>query len=211
VKAAGHSFEVIFVSSDRSAGDFKSYFGTMPWLAIPNGDTRKEKLSAHFEVEGIPSFVVLDAKSGAVVNGNARGAVGGDPEGASFPWSPPPIGDMSGGVDGINDEPCVCLMLEGAPKEERSALLQALTPVAEASKAAGDGIHFFVAHDADGPAPQIRALTQLGEPAGAQAVLLDIPDDGGFYAFSGALSADALAGFVKAYKDKTLPRKQLSK
>lgn len=211
VRAAGHRFEIVFVSSDRSAADFKEYFKDMPWLAIPNGDKRKEKLSAHFEVEGIPTFVVLDAKTGEVVNGNARGAVGGDPEGAAFPWTPPPIGDMAQGVDGINEEPCVCLMLEGAPAEQRAALLQELTPVAEASKAAGDGLLFFVANDAEGPAPQIRALTQLGEPSGAQAVLLDIPDDGGFYTLGGALSADALAGFLKAYQAKELPRKQLQK
>ena len=74
-----------------------------------------------------------------------------------------------------------------------------------------DGLLFFVANDAEGPAPQIRALTQLGEPSGAQAVLLDIPDDGGFYTLGGALSADALAGFLKAYKAKELPRKQLQK
>ena len=118
VKAAGKQLEIVFVSSDRDMKQFQEYFATMPWLAIPNGDKRKGTLSAHFEVEGIPTFVVLDAKTGEVVNGNARGAVGADPEGVAFPWVPPPIGDMAQGVDGINEEPCVCLMLEGAPKEQ---------------------------------------------------------------------------------------------
>ena len=52
VKEAGKNFEIIFVSSDRDEGGFKEYWGSMPWLAIPFGDKRKNLLSDHFEVEG---------------------------------------------------------------------------------------------------------------------------------------------------------------
>ncbi|MRC56868.1 redoxin domain-containing protein, partial [Bacillus thuringiensis] len=31
----GDQLEIIFVSFDRSEGNFKSYFAEMPWLAVP--------------------------------------------------------------------------------------------------------------------------------------------------------------------------------
>jgi len=31
----GDKFEIIFISSDRSEGDWKGYFAEMPWLSIP--------------------------------------------------------------------------------------------------------------------------------------------------------------------------------
>ena len=83
IKAAGKQLEVIFVSSDRDMGQFQEYFATMPWLAIPPGDARKEKLSTKYEVEGIPTFVIVDAATGATVNAGARGSVGSDPTGAA--------------------------------------------------------------------------------------------------------------------------------
>merc|ERR1719460_1774699 len=52
--------EIVFVSSGRSADAFKEYYETMPWLAIPHGDKRKELLSSRFGVSGIPSFVLVD-------------------------------------------------------------------------------------------------------------------------------------------------------
>merc|ERR1719326_438491 len=75
LKAAGKPFEIIFVSSDRSTEEFTSYFQEMPWLAIPQGDKRKDKLSKLYDVEGIPTFVTIDADTGATINANARGAV----------------------------------------------------------------------------------------------------------------------------------------
>ena len=36
----------------------------MPWLAIPQGDKRKGLLSNLFEVEGIPTFVLIDGATG---------------------------------------------------------------------------------------------------------------------------------------------------
>merc|ERR1719487_271791 len=97
--------------------------------AIPQGDKRKGQLSKLYGVEGIPSFVVLDAETGATINPNARGAVSADPNGESFPWTPPPVADLSS-PDGINDEASLCLMADGCSKEVRDAALDALTPIA---------------------------------------------------------------------------------
>ena len=45
--------------------------------------------------------MVIDAKTGETINGDARGFVGSDPDGASFPWRPPAVADLSS-PDGIN-------------------------------------------------------------------------------------------------------------
>ena len=52
VKGAGEKFEIIFCSSDREEDAYKEYFATMPWLALPFGDSRKKSLSRVFDVTG---------------------------------------------------------------------------------------------------------------------------------------------------------------
>lgn len=217
VKAAGKPLEMIFVSSDRDQKQFQEYFGEMPWLAIPPGDVRKNKLSKLFGVSGIPTLVFVDAATGETINANGRGAVGADPEGLEFPWHPKPVTDLSEGADGINENASLCLMMEGCSPETQASLLAALTPLAEAEAAAAkadaeaDAVIFFTATKrGEGPVDQIRKLTKLGEPtAAAQLLLLDIPDEGGYYTKEGAVDADSLAAFLAAYKAKGLERKQL--
>lgn len=72
----GKPFEIVFVSSDRDEESFRSYYETMPWLALPFSDRQKKAdLSAYFEVEGIPTLVILnpDGKTATV---EGRGLVG---------------------------------------------------------------------------------------------------------------------------------------
>jgi len=91
VRADGKQLEIIFCSSDRTTASFGEYFGEMPWLAIPHGDTRNEALSSMFDVNGIPTLVLIDGATGEVINASGRSAVSADPEGANFPWHPPPV------------------------------------------------------------------------------------------------------------------------
>ena len=108
MKAAGKKWEVVFASSDRSESDFSEYFGEMPWKALPFGDERKDELDSMFEVSGIPTLVVIDAKTGAVISKAGRAKVESDPEGAEFPWHPKPLNELDGGcVEYINDTPVV--------------------------------------------------------------------------------------------------------
>ena len=65
---------------------FKSYFATMPWLAIPPGDKRNGKLNKLYGVRGIPTLVLVDGATGVTINANGRAAVDDDPEGENFPW-----------------------------------------------------------------------------------------------------------------------------
>lgn len=211
IKAAGKDFEIVFVSSDKSMKEFQEYFAEMPWCAIPQGDPRKGTLSSMFDVEGIPTFVLIDGETGATINAGGRGAVGADPEGAKFPWHPEPVNDLTSTADGLNEEASLCVMMEGAPADVQKTAEAWLTELAVASKAAGEEILFFQAKASEGPVTQVRKLCKLGE-AGAtpQVVLLDIPDDGGYYVADTPLfDANAVKAFVAEYKAGNLERKQL--
>jgi len=185
----------------------------MPWLAIPQGDARKGKLSKLFSVEGIPAFVIVDAATGETVTTDARGAVGADPTGEDFPWVPKALKNMSEGegVSGINEEVALCVMVEGCAPDVQAAAKAAVEPIAEACKAAGEELLFFYAPAAKGPTEQVRKLTKLGEPTAAPAlVLLDIPDNGGFYVSPATeVTAETVTGFLEAYKARSLDRQQL--
>lgn len=66
-KATGGSeAEVVFVSWDNSPEEFKEYFATMPWLALPFSQQRGRELGEKFHVEGIPSLVVLGQENAEV-------------------------------------------------------------------------------------------------------------------------------------------------
>eukprot|EP00966_Prymnesium_polylepis_P194937 4518686-Prymnesium_polylepis.1 len=70
---------------------------------------------------------------------------------------------------------------------------------------------FFSAKSSEGAVPQVRKLTDVNEASDKpQMVLIDIPDDGGFYVAEPAgLTAESLGAFVDAYKQGVLKRKQL--
>ena len=74
IKAKDDAFEVIFISSDRDQASFDKFFGGMPWLALPFGDSRKAFLSRKFKVTGIPRLVAIGS-SGRTVTKEARDLV----------------------------------------------------------------------------------------------------------------------------------------
>lgn len=210
LKAAGKQFEIIFASSDRSMADFQSYFAEQPWLAIPQGDKRKETLSSLYGVEGIPTLVLVDAATGETINANGRAAVGADPEGAEFPWPPKPVNDLAS-PEGINEEATFCLMVDGCTAEVQAEALSVLTPIAAASKAKGDETLFFVAKNAEGAIPQVRQLLKLGDASSTpQMAILDIPDNGGYYVSpTGTVTTESIQSFLSAYTAGALERQQL--
>jgi len=134
-------------------------------------------------VQGIPTFVIVDGATGETINANARGKVSSDPKGAEFPWMPKALVDMTeDGPEGINETAALCVMMEGCDAAATSAACAVLEPIAEAAKKGKEELLFFYAPKAEGPTEQIRKLTKLGAPAATpQMVLLDIPDNGGYY------------------------------
>merc|ERR1711939_431376 len=72
----GNDVEIIFVSSDQDQGSFDSYFGEMPWMAVPFADRdQKNKISGKFDVQGIPMLVVLNGEDGKMISLDGRGHV----------------------------------------------------------------------------------------------------------------------------------------
>ncbi|KAL9673405.1 hypothetical protein QQ045_029662 [Rhodiola kirilowii] len=57
--AEDNGYEIVFVSTDRDQASFRSYFESMPWLALPFGDPTVKDLTKYFDVRGIPCLVIL--------------------------------------------------------------------------------------------------------------------------------------------------------
>jgi nucleoredoxin len=71
-------FEVIFVSSDRSADDQAEYMKDydMDWPAIPFDSPLRGELAAKYGVTGIPSLVIVDDQ-GNLISKNGRDEMDG--------------------------------------------------------------------------------------------------------------------------------------
>eukprot|EP00004_Rigifila_ramosa_P019573 TRINITY_DN49_c0_g1_i1.p2 TRINITY_DN49_c0_g1~~TRINITY_DN49_c0_g1_i1.p2 ORF type:complete len:428 (-),score=133.42 TRINITY_DN49_c0_g1_i1:57-1286(-) len=210
IQAAGKPFEIVFVSSDRDEAAFKEYHGEMPWLALPfENRAAKASLSRMFDVEGIPTFVVLDA-AGKTITTDARGAVSADPDGADFPWAPKPASDVEQGAGALNERTSVVVFLTTLDAGAKTRIQQALLAAGTAAAAEEAGIGFHWAAEG-GITSQIRSLTKQ---QGNAMILLDIPDNGAFYVYEGdvaQLTQAEIEKFVADYNGKKLVRKQLGR
>ena len=63
---------MVFCSGDSSLEDYTEYLSEMPWLALPHKDPRLKSIGKTFKVKGVPRLIVLNAKSGEVINDNAH-------------------------------------------------------------------------------------------------------------------------------------------
>ena len=64
--------EVVFVSADRDAHAFAEYFAEQPWLAVPFTAPQRERISATYQVQGIPCLKIFSA-AGKLLCDNAAG------------------------------------------------------------------------------------------------------------------------------------------
>merc|ERR1711964_579554 len=146
--------------------------GEMPWLALPyEKRSEKDALSKAFDVNGIPSFVVLNP-DGTVVTTEGRSRVEKDPCGQDFPegWLPQPFNDVNDDPSDLNEEQCVIAI--GGEEKMRLAVKQVAE---EYYAAAGKDMNampmrFFTA-PAGGITDQLRKLTAVD---GNKLILLDI-------------------------------------
>ena len=61
MKESGHKFEVLFISSDGSEEEANEYYADMPWAMLSfNDQDTKDALDAKFQIEGIPTLILLD-------------------------------------------------------------------------------------------------------------------------------------------------------
>ncbi|XP_077268094.1 nucleoredoxin [Temnothorax americanus] len=114
IRERGHDFEVIFVSSDRSEDSYNAYTETMPWLRIPfNQEERRRKLARAFDVQAIPTLVILDPRDN-IITLDGRAELIEDPEGLNFPWSFRLVNILTEKyATSLHDAPAIILFVEG--------------------------------------------------------------------------------------------------
>lgn len=202
--------EVIFVSSDRDESAFNEYFADMPWKALPYGNREgKNKLSSMFGVSGIPSLIILNSDF-TVLTENGRECVGKDPTGETLPdgWLPQPFNDVNDDPSSLNEERCV-IALGSEPCG--AAVAEVARVYHERAGKVIDAMPYrFYTAPAGGVTSQLRKLMQI--ETDAKLVILDIPDDGGFYVCDNVPdTAAGVQAFIDALEAGSLTRQQLQK
>jgi thiol-disulfide isomerase/thioredoxin len=69
----GKSFDLVFVSSDRSPEEMKEYMTSekMPWKALPFNSGKKRELASKYGLIGIPTLIVVDS-NGKLISSSGR-------------------------------------------------------------------------------------------------------------------------------------------
>ena len=71
MKSSGKSLEIVYVSLDKNQEQFNEYYSEMPWKAFNFSDSRREPLKVQFDVQGIPSLILVN-KFGEAVTKQCR-------------------------------------------------------------------------------------------------------------------------------------------
>jgi nucleoredoxin len=89
LKAAGKKVEIVLISGDDEEDAFKKYYEeNMPFLALPFSERdRKEALEAVYEVEGIPTLVFIDGKTGKLLTVDGTDKISQDSFIQAFPYA----------------------------------------------------------------------------------------------------------------------------
>lgn len=89
-KQHGDTFEIVWISHDRTSEDFFAYYQHMPWLAlpIPQVSTLGNALVEKYQAKGIPHLVLLDGEDAAVYTLDGRSKILQDKYGVEFPYKP---------------------------------------------------------------------------------------------------------------------------
>jgi len=85
LKSTGEQIEIIFVSGDRSEQEFIDYFRNEhgDWLAVDFNAAERSGLSDRYQVQGIPTLIVVNGKGETVVP-DARKDVAGSQSAAAI-------------------------------------------------------------------------------------------------------------------------------
>ena len=206
IRAAGHNFEIVYVSLDKSKVFFDEYRKKMPWLCLPYDELnaasvkRQIVLLQKFRVTELPALVVVDPE-GNVLTKRGEYEVHVDPLGKHFPWVQKPFNDLvgdandaevkSGGehtLDLLTKMPCLVVLMEGSRKYhgEVEAILAPVATAIQANQAANPHtpeIMFFTAKVRGQIVTTIREACNLPVPLHKQPqfVLLDVGHSGSYY------------------------------
>jgi len=196
LKGAGHKVEIIFASSDKDQASWKTYFGSMPWKALPLKSIYKEQLSNRYQVQGIPTLVFIE-KSGKTITTNGRGLVIDEIE--DFPWTKKKSFTKlaAGNLDLINDEPVLIAFFDAKDEEKYKAELTPVTSEFCAQWEGKDAALRFLYGAGDAIADRLKAFIQLSRSPAF--VILNLPDGEKFLPASAEFSADAMKVFANSY------------
>lgn len=126
--------EIVFISKDDDERFFAEYYSTMPWLALPFEQSQRlcEKLETQFQVESIPTLVLLN-QDGTVINCKANCMVELDPKGEKFPaWAAGKGGVPRGMTQEIAEQnTSLAKFMMNRHLVGKMAVLQLVTPTAE--------------------------------------------------------------------------------
>lgn len=67
------NIEIVFLSADHDVNGFRSYYATMPWLAVPFDAETRERLLSWMKVKGVPQLMCLDGRTGKIYETNGVG------------------------------------------------------------------------------------------------------------------------------------------
>jgi nucleoredoxin len=220
-------FEVIFLSSDRDQASFNKYYADMPWLALDFAQGEiKEQLEERYKVEGIPTLVVIDPRTGNSLNEDTVAAVMSDPKGENFPWTPKNVEILNAGSASlIGPQPALIVFcgsdakarefqpdLTGAVdvwrgKSEDGAVCHGDVCIPTGGKLDGtEDILFFVA----GEHPIVSRVQDLAKAKGVVLAILDL--SGPHYAHATEITSlekatpMAIRKFVQGYLNGTVQK-----
>ena len=219
LKEAGKKIEIVFVSSDRDEGSFKEYFAdSMSFCALPYAERdRKEKLSNPFKVQGIPTLVFLDGKTGEVINSDGRSAISGDDYITDFPFRPKDVYDISESCDGINETASLVVVCDKASDTEKASIttwVDEFAKVMHAKPAPSRFCDKFFTAKGGGPLDQIIGLTGLEHTDAPFMIIFNLKDKGAFYTPEEGktdVTRENIAHFINGFGDEKLPRQQVGK
>ncbi|XP_058078668.1 uncharacterized protein LOC131226997 [Magnolia sinica] len=93
LKERGDNFEVVLISLDDEEQSFKEGFESMPWLALPFMDKTRDKLIRYFELQTLPTLVII-GKDGKTLNSNVAEIV--EEHGIqAYPFTPERLAELA--------------------------------------------------------------------------------------------------------------------
>lgn len=67
------SVEIIYISNDSSVSDFKSFYSTMPWTAVPYDCDVRQQVLKWMKCKNMPALMCLDGRTGKILERNSYG------------------------------------------------------------------------------------------------------------------------------------------
>jgi nucleoredoxin len=90
--------EIVFCSWDNDPRQYRDYAAHMPWARLAYQDPRVQQLSRAYDVQSIPTLILLRASDGSVVSRDARRHVPYDRMGTKYPWFDGGVVASAGGL-----------------------------------------------------------------------------------------------------------------